>query len=342
MASAAQSDEHFQEWTQARLVISAADTNLDSIRKLGISLVTALLTANAFLLPGEVGGTSALPDPAKFGVLLATLLLLAAVAVIDRNYLVLQEAAASRAMVLETELDLELTWVIAERYAEKGVKLTFHLVYVVIGAATVGLGYFVLDPSIYFYALVGVWVGYSILTLLISVDFRLHGGTDWSLDKIEVTQHDLVRLTITNLHAQASPLRLTIDRSYDSRHSLVLAPFHRYWELRPEPGLTAAPQTEPERPQTSSDHDGTERHAVNQESENPVLSGFVSHRVTIGPGQNFVWVIDCRRLPAGHALCVFPYEPARRRWFHRRGSPAPAWDRWPQPLRRKIMVNLLG
>ncbi len=131
-----QSDMDLAEWTQARTVISGFDDRLDATRKFGLTLVSTLLTTDALLLPSSIGGASSLPPLAKFAVLLATLLLVTAVELIDRNYRVIQRAASQRALVLERMMNLELTEVISDRYAQSGVNETVYGVYLLMGGGS--------------------------------------------------------------------------------------------------------------------------------------------------------------------------------------------------------------
>lgn len=311
----ASSDQHFQEWVQARGVIGAADTNLDAIRKLGISLVTTLLTINAFLLPGDIGGTSALPESLKFGVLLVTLLLLGAVAVIDRNYQVLQQAAASRAMVLETELDLELTEIISQRYATKHVGVIFHLIYVMIGGALIILGYFVLYPSFWFWILCAVWITWSVLVLLISVNLVTRGGADWSLDATDVTPGQPVHLMVTNIFSgvrpelipgHPGPLYVWLKARSERKHTFTMRASGVYWEIRE----ASAP-----------------------DNSDPLRKGVVDSDVILSPQQTFVWAIDTTHFRSPMVLKVLPKQPRND------DEGVTTWSAWPYPLYRKIRIN---
>lgn len=307
---------HFQEWLQARGVIAAADTNLDSVRKLGISLVTGLLTADAFLLPGHIAGVTALPEPLKFGVLLATLLLLGAVAVIDRNYNVLQQAAASRARIIENELNLGLTESISKGYAQKSVDFAFHFIYVLIGGALLVLGYFVLDPSYWFWSLLAIWAGWSSLTLLL-ITARLYeqGGVNWSLDSTDITPGEIVHLTATNLYPEVReslfpnhPTRLyqRYRARYEKKRNYVLRAPNVFWEIREASAESRSP---------------------------PLREGRVSHTVALGPRQSFVWAIDTLGIEPRTVLSVLPREP------YNPTEGVTVWFRWAEPLNQKIRLR---
>ena len=301
---------HFQEWVSTRAVITAADTNLDSIRKLGISLITALLTANAFLLPGNVTGVTALSATLKFGVLLATLILLGAVAVIDRNYQVLQQAAATRALVLERELDLELTEVISQRYAQNNVGLIFHAIYVLLGAAILALGYFVLGISPLFGVLGGIWIAWSALVLLISVNLQTSKGADWSLDSTYVDAGGALYIMVTNLFPMPAPTSLLhsygpFARRFIQQHTFHLEPGQDFWR--------AEVQEEGPWPK-------------------PWARGTVTASVALAPQDTYVWglVAPTSKIPL--TLRVIPWQPERT------VGGRTTWKMWPSPLRRTVRV----
>jgi hypothetical protein len=305
------SGPHFQEWISTRGVISAADTNLDSIRKTGITLITALLTANAFLLPGNVSGVTALPESLKFGVLLATLILLGAVAVIDRNYQVLQQAAATRALILEREMNIELTEVISQRYAQNNVGLIFHLIYVVLGAAVLSLGYFVLGITPLFGVLAVIWVAWSALVLLISVNIHTNKGADWSLDKTYLNSGEVFHIMVTNLYAMPAPSSLLrgygpFARRYIRTHTFHIEPGRTLWQV-----------------------------VVHRTGEEPELleRGTVGAPVSLGPEETYVWAVKTPSTSDSMILHVHPTSPGQS------ANGRTEWSAWPSPLRRKVKVD---
>lgn len=196
------SDRLLKEWSKARNTLSAFDDRLDALRKYGFGLVTALITADAFLLPGTVSSTSALPDRVKFSVLGATLLLLAAVEILDRNYRVVQQAVASRAVVIEAALNMELTDDIGRRYDEAGLGGA-SLMYALVGFSVLVLGFFVLDSWLYQGLLIlGVALWLVLSTVFIRPNLTHHGGVDWTVDRSEIRSvysGKTFRLTVTNI-----------------------------------------------------------------------------------------------------------------------------------------------
>jgi len=184
------------------------------------------MTLDAFLLPGTISATAALPDTVKLSVLGATLLLLAAVEVLDSNYRVLQQAVASRAVVLERMLNIELTEDIGSRYTWTGLGgAGIQWMYAFVGASILLLGSFIFSSSIYQVVLVVgfvVWLTCSII--LIRPKLAQEGGIDWTLDRFvlkkDVPGGDVVHITATNLYppeADIYPLMARI-RNWEWKH----------------------------------------------------------------------------------------------------------------------------
>ncbi len=255
-----------EEWTEARNIIQSFDDRLDGIRRLGFSLVTTLLTADSLLLPDWVVGSSALPIAAKFAVLMATLLLLAAVEIIDRNYRVFQAAATTRAQVLEVRANLELTSVISRRYAEAKVAWGVYVVYALMGISILVLGSILFYPSWYLVALMVVFAGWIVLTNLIQLDISDHNGVDWSLDSLRLEDQRSIHLTATNLRDRPTFWRWlrSVDATARVDGGQVV------WRL--------------ER-QGASVHEG------------PIFTMEAREAIEIPPGGNFTWEISRDAMP---------------------------------------------
>jgi hypothetical protein len=117
-----------QEWQTARDIISSFDDRLHDLRKYGFGFITALLAAEYLLVPS--GSTSpALPNIIKLAVLLITLMLIVALHLMDRIYRILQSGAATRAIIVEKLLNLELTEVIGAKYRMGHVQRNVHYIY---------------------------------------------------------------------------------------------------------------------------------------------------------------------------------------------------------------------
>jgi hypothetical protein len=321
-----QTDPHFEEWQQAREVISNVDTNLDALRKVGITFVSTLLTASAFLLPeGSPGSDAPLPIPIKFAVLLITFVLLVALAFIDRNYNVLQHAAATRAIVLERELDLELTEDISVRYAQEKVAWVFHAVYVMIGAAALILGIFVLWPDPLYVLPLGVaWFIYSVGVFSINETLK-HEGVDWSVDRTDLVSGDVLHLTATNLNGEADWFQRRGHRDYPATHKFSLAPGHVYWEVQHDPDSTS-------RVGKGHDNAATSGGPPDGRYGRVLLKGTVGYAITLGYYGEYVWAIDTRDLPSPSVLTIVPTQPKGR-------IGRPDWAAWDSPLPGKIRLS---
>src|SRR5581483_4575237 len=95
---------HLEEWKVARDVIAKGDERIHDLRKYGLTFICGLLTANAFLFHKE-----AIDNWAAIGGCLVALVLLVTLRTVERQQQLLQQVAASRAIVLERSLNLELT-----------------------------------------------------------------------------------------------------------------------------------------------------------------------------------------------------------------------------------------
>jgi hypothetical protein len=220
-------DTHLTEWQTARALLAAYDDNLHDLRKYGFTFLTALLATESILLPsvGVSSTSGGLPDIVKLGVFVVTLLLVFALHLIDQNYLVFENAAATRALVLERELNIELTEIIADRYEAINVPRRVFNVYLVFALGVLVLGFFVF----------GSHIGYDILLILafiiawwqirssknsLRVKYRYEqkdkqkapsgaepgdrkGWTtearDWTVEPLNCADGDYVKITVTNL-----------------------------------------------------------------------------------------------------------------------------------------------
>ena len=194
-----------KEWEVARNILKDFDAHLHDLRKYGFSFLTALLAAESLLIPTWLppSNSTVLPEHIKVAVLLVDLILIVALQLIDRNYQILQTAAATRAMALERILNLELTEVISQRYTTThvqdyvaGVYATFTLGVSVLGAA-------VLYPNYIYIVFLGL---VAIIAQILAVIFvRLYypyGKIDWTLDRLQCNLGDEVAITLTNLSGE--------------------------------------------------------------------------------------------------------------------------------------------
>ncbi|HEX7467129.1 MAG TPA: hypothetical protein VF324_00905, partial [Methanobacterium sp.] len=190
------------------------------LRKYGFSFITALLTAQAILIPAT--NQAGLPNTIKFGVMVITLFLILALAIFERSYQLVQESIAQRALVLEQNLNLELTETISHQYTSKKIRNYEFGVYAAFVLGTLMLAFFVLLPessSAAIYQLMSWIIPKSILPLILLIilagisiailllikwmkpEEKPHwSGVDWDLDRVECKKGESVAITLTNLN----------------------------------------------------------------------------------------------------------------------------------------------
>lgn len=131
-----------KEWETARDVISKFDERLDVLRRYGFSFITGLLTAQSLLESSLIPGTSTIQPQVKLAVILATLVLILALRLLDRDYVVYQKAASERAKVIEASLNLGLTKTIDDVYHGAHLWLSINIIYWLFASAAGLLGWF--------------------------------------------------------------------------------------------------------------------------------------------------------------------------------------------------------
>lgn len=201
-----------KEWETARAVLAGFDTHLHDLRKYGFSLITAFLTTNAVIFQSEIFNFE-LTDYIKLAVLIVTLLLIFTLSMIDRNYRVFLRAAATRARILERNLNLDLTEVIEQRYKMRKLDNFFTGIYIVFTFGILILGVVAFSDFSYFYVLVMAWMcAFIAILALNSKVFTLsfpYGEMDWTLDRLEYDSDSEIRITLTNLDEK--PLKFFKD-----------------------------------------------------------------------------------------------------------------------------------
>jgi hypothetical protein len=210
MAAAAsqENDMTEKEWETARDVLQKFDDRIHDLRKYGFSFVTALLTAQSLLIP-YVKDTTSVPDDVKLGVIAITLLLIVTLRLLEKNYQLFQAAAATRALILETRLNLELTETISQRYKDDYVNLLVLGLYILFAVGVGAVGYFILLPNYQLVTFLFLLIAVTIVALCLISFFRLnypHGREDWTVDPLECKKNEFVRITLTNLGDKAITL----------------------------------------------------------------------------------------------------------------------------------------
>ncbi len=102
----------FEEWKECRNSIGRFDQIIPDLRKYGFTLITTLISADAFL-----SKATGLSGSAKLAVSISIMVMILALFVVDRTYEILLEAAVSRAATLErtSEPKMELSATISKR-----------------------------------------------------------------------------------------------------------------------------------------------------------------------------------------------------------------------------------
>jgi hypothetical protein len=208
LSSDTEDTNQLEEWKNARDVLKSFDDYLHDLRKYGFTFVTALLTAESILIPTTLlSPDKTVPDPIKFAVFGVTLLLIVALGLIDKNYLVFQDAAGSRALILERKLNLELTEVIADRYATGHVRQNVFLVYLLFTVSVSILGGFVLYPNlIYIIPLEALAIIAIVLTRRLGLHYKYNYKEDWTISPLECKKGSTVKITLTNLNLARTQL----------------------------------------------------------------------------------------------------------------------------------------
>jgi hypothetical protein len=247
-------DDALAEWQAGRDLINSFDERIHDLRKYGFSFVTALLAAQSLLIPSLVplppsasSATSAsapsgdipIPDAVKLGVLLVTLLLVFALRLDECNYQFFQEAAKDRLLVLERNLNLELTEVITDRFNVEGISISSALVYVLFSVGVFAVGYFVLKNPEHTEVLFAITVLVVLFTFLLprftSLRYQhIRTGEcwkeDWTIDKLECRIGETVRITLTNME------RNTRDSNVWERRWIRIPEGSIVWEVQTESG----------------------------------------------------------------------------------------------------------
>ncbi len=189
---------HLKEWEKARDFLKLFDEKLHDLRKFGFGFVTALIAANGILFSAkEESGASA---EIKFAVFLVTLILIMALQLIDRNYIVFQKAAATRALVLERKLNIELSEIITDRYRSRNIEIFVWAIYGIFMFCVLLLCYYSIGAQFSLILLL-IIVVYEITRqfLKLNVDYRYTVPEDWTISPINCSMDGEVKITVSNL-----------------------------------------------------------------------------------------------------------------------------------------------
>ena len=195
-----------EEWKTGREVLAKFDERIHDLSHWGIGFITALLTAESFLLPHSVLQTAALEPPIKTLVISVTLLLILSLRVVQRFYELFLAAAAVRTRAIEKLLGLDLTEVIAQVYHIDRMRWLGNLLYFFLAIGAGALGYFTIQPT-------AVWpiksesaavvIVLTVIVALLALGMRSFIPSKetmyWSKDRFSIYQGESLRITFTNI-----------------------------------------------------------------------------------------------------------------------------------------------
>ena len=220
---------HMEEWKQARYVLKSYAERLHDLRKYGFSFLTALLAAGAILTPAiEKSTESSVPNEVKFAVFTVTLLLIAALHLLDRYYRFIQEAADARALILERKLNIELSEVITVRYRTNKISTLVFVVYLLFIIGVVLLGVFVLHPEWGLYTILAIFAFITTgIPFLVLSDTENTLKEDWTISPLESFNDEPVRITLTNMTPDPNNRRYIIFQKRNQKYIFFQKQSHK-------------------------------------------------------------------------------------------------------------------
>jgi hypothetical protein len=197
------SSPQLEEWKAARDVVAAFDDRLDGLRRYGFTFITGLLTAQSLLESNLILGTSStgtniVQPSVKVAVILATMILIIALRLLDRGYIVQQKAAIKRAIGIEKCLNLGLTETIFDAYHQDRLWLFIPVLYGLFAVGAGLLGWFLIAGDSWAeYSIIAATLATLIWIVLIQL-IRLEGILH-TFDKLKVTKGNKLIVTATNI-----------------------------------------------------------------------------------------------------------------------------------------------
>ncbi len=213
--SSTENANFLEEWKHAREVLKTFDTQLDSIRKVGFTFITALLAAEVILLPEKLQNYPLV----KFAVFLVTLILILGLYFLDKNYSLIMEAANSRAIVIERRLNLELSEIITDRFRTGHLDWHIGMVYGIfmVGLCLLGTATISSVPLAGLLWVIGIVVIIEIARRQLTY---VNGMEDWTIFPLRCNVGDRVEITVTNLDTREKP------------KAIAFKPGDRMWTIR--------------------------------------------------------------------------------------------------------------
>jgi hypothetical protein len=199
------------EWARGRDTIDKCDERIHDIRKQGLTFLAGLLTAQAVVGVSSWLDAGTHREALSFTLLAFSLLVILATRLFEKQNQLLQAAAASRCLVIESFSAAELTDTITDRHLRQRWPLLTFLLYLSFGALVV-----VLYQALYGAGgLSALWVNGPILALFAGtlavfsvIDLRPTSvrGLDWSLSQTTADPGDVIQVRVVNLDGR--PRRL--------------------------------------------------------------------------------------------------------------------------------------
>lgn len=208
-------DLHYKEWETCRKVMSENDQRAHDIRKIGFSLITALIAAEAILIPKSemiAANKAGISDEVKLAVFSVTLLLIIIVRLMERNYELFIKCSNQRAQVLERNLNLELSEIISDRHRKWHIPGLITSIYISFLLCVWFLGLFILghENKMFIFLSVFTLIAFLIVIFLLWTGLRYkHGTIDWTFEPMECESGDIIRIKATNIEEDA--VRLPVD-----------------------------------------------------------------------------------------------------------------------------------
>lgn len=194
---------HQKEWEKTRDSLQFFDDKLHDLRKYGFSFVTALSAAGSILAPIVISDAStSVLGHVKLAVFIVTLMLICALYLFDKNYRVMQQAVATRSLILEKLLNLELSETITIRYWMDKIRTNVVYLYVFFILGVAVLGGVVLYPDWYLIWWLGgaVVVSWGFVYFQDKQDLKFpHGMLDWTISPLECADNEYIKITVNNL-----------------------------------------------------------------------------------------------------------------------------------------------
>ena len=194
----------WKEWSKAREIIDSCETRVQEARKVGFSLVSALLTAGS-LLGGKLDEVTQSRAALPFSI--TCLALLVGIAVTEKQAMITLSAAATRCRFLEALSSVELTEAISHRFGMDrwhGYTLVFYALF---GLAAALIGLALSTGEITSLAILAFSFTYfAVLTRLYTLRPRSGPGPDLFLDRVECRVGEYITIAVMNHADESQPL----------------------------------------------------------------------------------------------------------------------------------------